>query len=87
MKNFKTILIVTLILDVIQFIHLVLAKIGGEMKNQMISDLNSEGLASSTPALEALDIKKFNYILIKKRLRRLFFLSVFFFVLINNLLI
>jgi hypothetical protein len=33
----------------------------------MISDLNSEGLASSAPALEALDIKKFNYILIKKR--------------------
>ena len=56
MKNFKTILIVTLILDVIQFIPLVLAKIGGEMKNQMISYFNIEGLASSAPALEVLDI-------------------------------
>ena len=56
MKNFKTILIVTLILDIIQFIPLVLAKIGGEMKNQMISDFNIEGLASSAPALEVLDI-------------------------------
>ena len=44
MKNFKTILIVTLILDIIQFIPLVLAKMGGEMKNQMISDFNVEGL-------------------------------------------
>ena len=56
MKNFKTILIVTLILDIIQFIPLVLAKMGGEMKNQMISDFNVEGLASSAPALEVLDI-------------------------------
>ncbi len=56
MKNFKTILIVTLILDVIQFIPLVLVSMGGEMKNQMISDFNIEGLASSAPALEVLDI-------------------------------
>ena len=56
MKNFKIILIVTLILDVIQFIPLVLAKIGGEMKNQMISDFNIQGLANSAPALEVLDI-------------------------------
>ena len=56
MKNFRTILIITLILDVIQFIPLVLAKMGGEMKNQMISDFNIEGLASSAPALEVLDI-------------------------------
>lgn len=56
MKNFKTILIVTLILDVIQFIPLVLVNIGGEMKTQMISDFNIEGLASSAPALEVLDI-------------------------------
>ena len=56
MKNFKTILIVILILDIIQFIPLVLAKMGGEMKNQMISDFNIEGLASSAPALEVLDI-------------------------------
>ena len=56
MKNFKIILIVTLILDVIQFIPLVLAKMGGEMKNQMISDFNIEGLANSAPALEVLDM-------------------------------
>jgi len=56
MKNFKTVLIVVLILDIIQFIPLVLAKMGGEMKNQMISDFNIEGLASSAPALEVLDL-------------------------------
>jgi len=56
MKNFKTILIVTLILDIIQFIPLVLAKMGCEMKNQMISDFNIEGLAESAPALEVLDM-------------------------------
>ena len=56
MKNFKIILIVTLILDIIQFIPLVLAKMGGEMKNQMISDFNIEGLSSSAPAIEVLDM-------------------------------
>ena len=56
MKNFKTVLIVTLILDVIQFIPLVLAKMGGDIKNQFISDFNIEGLVSSAPALEVLDI-------------------------------
>ena len=56
MKNFKTILIVTLILDIIQFIPLVLAKLGGEMKNQMISDFNIEGLSSSAPGIEVLDM-------------------------------
>ena len=56
MKNFRTILIVTLILDIIQFIPLVLAKMGGEMKAQMINDFNIEGLSSSAPALEVLDL-------------------------------
>ena len=56
MNNFKIVLIVTLILDVIQFIPLVLAKMGGEMKNQMISDFNIEGLSNSAPALEIMDI-------------------------------
>lgn len=56
MKNFKTILILTLILDIIQFIPLVLAKMGGKMKNQMISDFNIEGLSSSAPAIEVLDM-------------------------------
>ena len=52
MKNFKTILIVTLILDIMQCIPLVLAKMGGEM----INDFNIEGLASSSPGLEVLDM-------------------------------
>lgn len=56
MKNFKYVLVVTLILDIIQFIPLVLVKMGGDMKNQIISDFNIEGLASSAPALEVLDI-------------------------------
>lgn len=56
MRNFRTVLVVTLILDIIQFIPLVLAKMGGEMKDQMISDFNIEGLATSAPALEVLDI-------------------------------
>ena len=56
MKNFKIILIVTLILDLIQFIPLVLAKMGGEMKDQMIADFDIEGLANSAPALEVMDL-------------------------------
>ena len=56
MKSFKTVLIITLILDIIQFVPLVLAKLSEEMKNQMIRDLNIEGLASSAPGLEVLDI-------------------------------
>lgn len=56
MKNFRTVLIFTLILDFIQFIPLVLAKMGGEMKSQMISDFNIEGLATSAPALQVLDL-------------------------------
>lgn len=56
MKNFKTILILTLLLDVIQYIPLLGVKIGGEMKNQIINDFNIEGLATSAPALEILDI-------------------------------
>ena len=55
MKNFKTILIVTLILDILQFIPLILARMVGEVKNQMITDFNIEGLADSAPALEVLD--------------------------------
>ncbi|MGC6422892.1 MAG: hypothetical protein ACON47_00160 [Flavobacteriaceae bacterium] len=56
MKNFRTVLIFTLILDCIQFIPLVLAKMGGEMKDQMINDFNIEGLSTSPPALEVLDM-------------------------------
>ena len=56
MKNFKIVLIVTLILDIIQFIPLVLAQMGGEMKKQMISDFNIDGLTESVPGLEVLDM-------------------------------
>ena len=56
MKNFRIVLIVTLILDIIQFIPLVLAQMGGEMKKQMISDFNIDGLTDSVPALEVLDM-------------------------------
>jgi len=56
MKNFRTILIVTLILDVIQVIPLFIAKAGSAMKDQMISDFNIDGLAESAPALEVMDI-------------------------------
>ena len=56
MKNFRIVLIVTLILDIIQFIPIVLAQMGGEMKKQMISDLNIDGLTDSVPGLEVLDM-------------------------------
>ena len=56
MKNFRIVLIVTLILDIIQFIPLVLAQMGGEMKKQMISDFNIAGLTESVPGLEVLDM-------------------------------
>lgn len=56
MKNFKTVLIVTLVLDILQFIPLVLVKFGGEMKDQVISDFDIQGLASSAPALEVIDL-------------------------------
>ena len=56
MKNFRIVLIVTLILDIIQFIPLVLAQMGGDMKKQMISDLNIDGLTDSVPGLEVLDM-------------------------------
>jgi len=56
MKNFKTILIVTLILDVLQYIPLIIAKTGGAMQEQMISDLGIEGLADSAAGMQVLDV-------------------------------
>jgi len=56
MKNFKTILWVTLILDVLQSIPIFLAVMGGEIKNQFISDFNIEGLASSSQGIAVLDL-------------------------------
>ena len=56
MKNFKTILIVTLIVDVLQYIPLIIAKAGGAMQEQMISDMDIEGLAESTAGMQVLDI-------------------------------
>lgn len=56
MKKFKTILLVTLILDVLQSIPIFLAVMGGEIKNQFISDFNIEGLASSSQGIAVLDL-------------------------------
>ena len=56
MKNFKTILIVTLIVDVLQYIPLIIAKAGGAMQEKMISDMDIEGLAESTAGMQVLDI-------------------------------
>lgn len=56
MKNFKIILLVTLILDVLQSIPIFLAVMGGEIKNQFISDFNIEGLASSSQGIAVLDL-------------------------------
>ena len=56
MKNFKTILIVTLILDVLQYIPLIIAQTGGSMQEQMISDMGIEGLAESTAGMAVLDV-------------------------------
>lgn len=56
MKNFKTTLLVTLILDVLQSIPIFLAVMGGEIKNQFISDFNIEGLASSSQGIAVLDL-------------------------------
>ena len=56
MKNFKTILIVTLIVDVLQYIPLIIAKAGGAMQEKMISDMDIEGLAESAAGMQVLDI-------------------------------
>ena len=51
MKNFKIILLVTLILDVLQSIPIFLAVMGGEIKNQFISDTTLKGLRQVHKAL------------------------------------
>lgn len=56
MKRIKTLLIITLIFDLLQFIPLILIKINDDFKSEMIGDFNIEGLTSSQPALEVLDI-------------------------------
>lgn len=56
MKKIKTLLIITLIFDLLQFIPLILIKINDDFKSEMIGDFNIEGLTSSQPALEVLDI-------------------------------
>ena len=55
MKNFKTLLIVTLIIDVLQFAPLILFKMGGDMKTMMIEDMGIPGLASNADAMGLLD--------------------------------
>tara|TARA_B100001093_G_scaffold520527_1_gene617803 strand:+ start:5975 stop:6397 length:423 start_codon:yes stop_codon:yes gene_type:complete len=56
MKKIKTLLIITLIFDLLQFIPLILIKISDDFKGEMIGDFKIEGLMSSQPALEVLDI-------------------------------
>lgn len=56
MKKIKTLLIITLIFDLLQFIPLILMKINDDFKSEMMGDLEIEGLTSSQPAIEVLDI-------------------------------
>ena len=55
MKNFKTLLMVTLIIDVLQFAPLILFKMGGEMKTMMIADMGIDGLANNAAAMGIMD--------------------------------
>ena len=55
MKNFKTLLMVTLIIDVLQFAPLILFKVGGEMKTMMIEDIGIDGLAGNAAAMSIMD--------------------------------
>ena len=55
MKNFKTLLIVTLIIDVLQFAPLILFKMGGEIKTMMIEDMGIDGLADNATAMGIMD--------------------------------
>lgn len=59
MKNFRNILILTLILDLVQSIPLFLAMSGGEMKEMMIADMGIEGLAENAGAIAILDTMLF----------------------------
>ena len=59
MKNFRNILILTLILDLVQSIPLFLAMSGGEMKEMMIADMGIEGLEENTGAIAVLDTTLF----------------------------
>jgi hypothetical protein len=59
MKNFKNILVLTLILDLLQSIPLFLAMSGGEMKEMMIADMGVEGLAKNAGAIAILDTMLF----------------------------
>jgi hypothetical protein len=59
MKNFRTILVVTLILDILQSIPLFLAMSGGEMKEMMIADMGIEGLSENVGAMAILDAMLF----------------------------
>lgn len=59
MKNFRNILILTLILDLVQSIPLFLAMSGGEMKEMMIADMGIEGLAENAGAVAILDTMLF----------------------------
>ncbi|MEY2925069.1 MAG: hypothetical protein RLZZ337_1617 [Bacteroidota bacterium] len=59
MKNFKNILVLSLILDLLQSFPLLLAMSGGEMKEMMIADMGVEGLAKNAGAIAILDTMLF----------------------------
>lgn len=59
MKNFKNILVLILILDLLQSFPLLLAMSGGEMKEMMIADMGVEGLAKNAGAIAILDTMLF----------------------------
>jgi hypothetical protein len=59
MKNFRNILILTLILDLVQSFPLFLVMSGGEMKEMMIADMGIEGLAQNAGAIAILDTMLF----------------------------
>ena len=59
MKKFKTILIVTLILDILQTIPLIMVKMGGEMKDEMIASMGIDGLSDSAPGIFLLETMMF----------------------------
>lgn len=55
MKNFKKILILTLIIDVLTFIPLILSLFLDEVKAMLVADMKIEGLRESLPAMEIVD--------------------------------
>lgn len=59
MKNFKKILVLTLIIDVLTFIPLILSLFLDDVKAMLVADANIEGLQNGLPAMEIFDIMIF----------------------------